>query len=74
MKSHSGNTVILNRLAISEGAYNRNRKSTSKQATAVLIKICLGFTGFQLFLSCKLKFNFNLANPLEAKLSSLQKD
>ena len=33
---------------ISEGPYDRNRKSASKQAIAVLIKIRFAFTGFDL--------------------------
>ena len=33
---------------ISEGPYDRNRKSASKQTIAVLIKIRFAFTGFDL--------------------------
>ena len=39
---------LTNGGAISEGACNWNRKGTSKQAVAVLIKIRFAFTGFKL--------------------------
>ena len=54
MNSHSVETLSLNRYlliiysdrrALSKGTYNRNRKSASKEkSTALLIKICFGFT------------------------------
>ena len=35
---------------MNRGAYNQNKKSASKQAIAVLIKICYMFTGFLIHL------------------------